>query len=128
MVRLRILLADDHKMFAQGLQSLFQNEFDLVGTVENGQALVDAARILAPDVIIVDISMPVMNGFDAVRQLKKDGSTAKIIFLTMHADEGLVAEALRCGASGYVLKQSVGEELQSAIPQVSEGRVRREEQ
>jgi len=119
----RILLADDHKMFAQGLRSLFQNEYDLVASVENGQALVDAASILAPDVIIVDISMPVLNGFDAVRQLKKEGCTAKIIFLTMHADEGLVAEALRCGASGYVLKQSVGEELMSAITQVSEGKV-----
>src|SRR5687767_5269706 len=123
MRRLRIILADDHKMFAEGLRSLFQNEYELVASVENGQALVDAARILAPDVIIVDISMPVMNGFDAVRQLKKEGSTAKIIFLTMHADEGLVAEALRCGASGYVLKQSVGEELTSAITQVSEGKV-----
>src|SRR5688572_1062307 len=123
MRRLRILLADDHKMFAQGLRSLFQNEYDLLPTVENGQALVEAARILDPDVIIVDISMPVMNGFDAVRQLKKDGSTAKIVFLTMHADEGLVAEAMRCGASGYVLKQSVGEELMSAITQVSEGKV-----
>ena len=123
MRRLRIILADDHKMFAQGLRSLFQNEYELLASVENGQALVDAARILAPDVIIVDISMPVMNGFDAVRQLKKDGSTAKIVFLTMHADEGLVAEALRCGASGYVLKQSVGEELMSAITQVSEGKV-----
>jgi len=123
MRRLRILLADDHKMFAQGLRSLFQNEYELLATVENGQALVEAARVLDPDVIIVDISMPVMNGFDAARQLKKEGSTAKIIFLTMHADEGLVAEALRCGASGYVLKQSVGEELQSAITQVSEGRV-----
>ncbi|HEY5885125.1 MAG TPA: response regulator transcription factor [Pyrinomonadaceae bacterium] len=123
MRRLRILLADDHKMFAQGLRSLFQNEYDLVATVENGQALVDAAKILAPDVIIVDISMPVLNGFDAVRLLKKQGTTAKIIFLTMHADEGLVAEALRCGASGYVLKQSVGEELMSAITQVSEGKI-----
>src|SRR5687768_18500843 len=123
MRRLRILMADDHKMFAQGLRSLFQNEFELLATVENGQALVEAARILNPDVIIVDISMPVMNGFDAVRQLKKEGCRAKIVFLTMHADEGLVAEALRCGASGYVLKQSVGEELMSAITQVSEGKV-----
>ncbi|HKO61715.1 MAG TPA: response regulator transcription factor [Pyrinomonadaceae bacterium] len=123
MRRLRILLADDHKMFAQGLRSLFQNEYELLASVENGQALVDAASILNPDIIIVDISMPVMNGFDAVRQLKKDGSSAKIIFLTMHADEGLVEEALRCGASGYVLKQSVGEELMSAITQVSEGKI-----
>jgi DNA-binding NarL/FixJ family response regulator len=122
MRRARILLADDHKMFAQGLETLLQDEFELLATVEDGQALVDAAIRLAPDVIVVDISMPVLNGFDAVRQLKKKGSKAKIIFLTMHAGTSLVAEAIRCGASGYVLKQSAGEELISAITQVSEGK------
>ena len=118
MSRTRILLADDHKMFAQGLETLLQDEFELLATVENGQDLVDAAIRLSPDVIVVDISMPVLNGFDAVRQLKKKGSSAKIIFLTMHAGTSLVAEAIRCGASGYVLKQSAGEELISAITQV----------
>ena len=122
MSRLRILLADDHKMFSQGLRSLFQDDYDLI-TVEDGQALVDVAGGLDPDIIIVDISMPVLNGFDAVRKLKKEGCSAKIIFLTMHADADLVAEALRCGASGYVLKQSVGEELMAAIAQVLEGKV-----
>ncbi len=123
MRRPKILLADDHKMFAQGLRSLFEDDFELLATVEDGQALVEAASRLNPDIIIVDISMPVLNGFDAARQLKKAGCKAKIIFLTMHADAGLVAEALRCGASGYVLKQSVGEELISAITQVGEGKV-----
>jgi len=122
MSRPKILLADDHKMFAQGLKSLLQDEFELLATVENGQALVDAAIRLAPDVIVVDISMPLLNGFDAVRELKKEGTSAKIIFLTMHSDMGLVLEALRCGASGYVLKQSAGEELISAITQVFEGK------
>ena len=122
MSRLKILLADDHKMFSQALRSLFQDEYELT-TVEDGQALVDVAGRLDPDVIIVDISMPVLNGFDAVRKLKKDGCSAKVIFLTMHADADLVAEALRCGASGYVLKQSVGEELIAAITQVLEGKV-----
>ena len=122
MSRPKILLADDHKMFSQGLRSLLQDDYDLV-TVENGQALVDIAGGLDPDIIIVDISMPVLNGFDAVRKLKKEGCSAKIIFLTMHADADLVAEALRCGASGYVLKQSVGEELIEAITQVLEGKV-----
>ncbi|MFZ0060857.1 MAG: response regulator transcription factor, partial [Pyrinomonadaceae bacterium] len=117
MSRLRILLADDHKMFSQGLRSLFQDDYELI-TVEDGQALVDVAGGLDPDIIIVDISMPVLNGFDAVRKLKKEGCSAKIIFLTMHADADLVAEALRCGASGYVLKQSVGEELVAAIARV----------
>jgi DNA-binding NarL/FixJ family response regulator len=121
MKRPRILLADDHKMFAQGLRSLLEDEFELVGTVTDGQALIEAARELDPDVIVVDISMPVLNGLDAVRQLKKEGTPARIIFLTMHADDSLVAEAFRCGGSGYVLKQSAGEELISAIGQVLAG-------
>lgn len=121
MVRTKIILADDHKMFLQGLQSLLEDEFDLVGIVGNGQALVEAAQRVDADVIIVDISMPVLNGFDAVRQLKEQGITAKIIFLTMHADDRLLAEAFRCGGSGYVLKQSAGEELTLAIKQVLAG-------
>jgi DNA-binding NarL/FixJ family response regulator len=121
MSRPKILLADDHTMFAQGLQSLLEDEFELVGTVADGQALVEAAHQLDLDVIIVDISMPGLNGFDAVRQLKKEDMPAKIIFLTMHADDSLVAEAFRCGGSGYVLKQSAGEELISAIGQVLAG-------
>jgi DNA-binding NarL/FixJ family response regulator len=122
MGRPKILLADDHKMFAQGLESLLQDEFELLATVEDGQALVDAAVRLKPDIIIADISMPVLNGFDAVRRLKKKGVLARIVFLTMHADNALVAEAIRCGASGYVLKQSAGEELLLAVRQVFEGR------
>jgi len=121
MSRPKILLADDHKMFAQGLQSFLEDEFELVGTVADGQALVEAAHELDPDVIVVDISMPVLNGFDAVRQLKKEGMPAKIIFLTMHADDSLVVEAFRCGGSGYVLKQSAGEELITAIELVLAG-------
>jgi DNA-binding NarL/FixJ family response regulator len=121
MKRTRILLADDHKMFAQGLKALLEDEFELVGTVENGQALVDAAAQLAPDVIVVDISMPLMNGLDAIRKLKEKGLSAKVIFLTMHADDRLLAEAFRCGGLGYVLKQSAGEELILAIKQVLAG-------
>ena len=121
MNRPRVLLADDHTMFSQGLQSLLEDDFDLVGAVADGEALVEAARRLNPDVIIVDISMPMMNGLDAVRQLKKDGATAKIIFLTMHADDRLLAEAFRCGGSGYVLKQSAGEELITGIGKVLAG-------
>lgn len=117
----RVLLADDHRMFVQGLQNLLEDEFELVGTVSDGQALIDAAHELDPDVIVVDISMPVLNGLDAVRRLKKEGTAARIIFLTMHLDESLIAEAFRCGASGYVLKQSAGDELISAIRQVLAG-------
>jgi DNA-binding NarL/FixJ family response regulator len=117
----RILLADDHKMFAQGLQSLLEDEFDLVGTVGDGQALLDAARQLKPDVIVVDISMPVLNGLEAVRQLKAEGVKARIIFLTMHSDDRLLAEAFKCGGVGYVLKQSAGDELILAIRKVLAG-------
>ena len=117
----RVLVADDHMMFAQGLEGLLRDEVELLGTVNDGLALVDAAKRLKPDLIIVDISMPLLNGFDAVRRLKKEGSDAKIIFLTMHNDDGLVAEAFHCGGSGYVLKQSAGEELVNAIREVAQG-------
>jgi len=121
MSRTRILIADDHKMFAQGLQGLLEEEFELLGTVADGQALVDAAKIMQPDIIVVDISMPLLNGLDAVRRLKDEGSTAKVIFLTMHADDRLLAEAFRCGGAAYVLKQSAGEDLIHAIKQVLAG-------
>ncbi len=121
MSRTKVLLADDHQMFSQGLQALLEDEFELLGTVADGQALVEAAERLDPDVIVVDISMPVLNGLDAVRQLKALGVRAKIIFLTMHADDRLLAEAFRCGGTGYVLKQSAGEELILAIRQVLAG-------
>lgn len=121
MKRIRLLLADDHMLFAQGLQSLLHDEFELLGTVGNGKDLVDATHRLNPDLILVDISMPVLNGFDAVRRIRQDGNLAKVIFLTMHDDETLVAEAFRCGGSGYVLKQAAGEELVTAIKEVAQG-------
>ena len=121
MERIRLLLADDHVMFAEGLQSLLCEEFDLLDTVVNGKELVEEALELSPEVILVDISMPVLNGFDAVREIRKRGSEAKIIFLTMHNDATLLAEAFRCGASGYILKQAAGEELMNAIREVAQG-------
>jgi DNA-binding NarL/FixJ family response regulator len=121
MKRTRLLIADDHVMFAQGLQSLLRDEFDLLGTAGNGEELVEATLRLQPDVILVDISMPVLNGFDAVRSIKANGSDAKIIFLTMHDDATLLSEAFRCGASGYILKQAAGEELVNAIKEVAQG-------
>jgi len=122
MDRIRLLLADDHVMFAQGLKSLLGDEFELLGTAENGEQLVEATLRFHPDVILVDISMPVLNGFDAVRKIKALGREARIIFLTMHDDATLLAEAFRCGASGYVLKQAAGEELVNAIREVAQGR------
>ena len=121
MTRPTILIADDHKMFAQGLAGLLEDEFDLVGSVENGQALLDEALRLKPDLIIVDISMPVLNGLDAVRRLSHNNTGAKVVFLTMHADTRLLREAFQCGGAGYVLKQSAGEELLFALRQVMSG-------
>ena len=111
----RILLADDHIIVSQGLQSLLEGEFEVVGIVTNGRALIDAAKRLKPDAIVADISMPIMNGIDAVRQLRLGGETAKVVFLTMHNDPQIALEAFRAGATGYVLKQSAGDELIAAI-------------
>ena len=121
MNRIRLILADDHTMFAEGLKSLLDEEFELLGAVGNGLDLVDMTQRLDPEVIIVDISMPVLSGFDAIRRIKENGSRAKVIFLTMHDDDTLVEEAFRCGGSGYVLKQAAGEELVEAIKQVAQG-------
>jgi len=122
MSKTSVLLADDHTIVAEGLRSLLEGEFEFVGTVGDGRALLDAARKLKPDVIVADISMPLLNGLDAARQLKRDGSTAKIVFLTMHVEAQLAAEAFRAGASGYLLKSSAGEELITAIHEVVKGR------
>ena len=117
----RVLLADDHTIVAEGLRSLLEGEFEFVGAVSDGRALLDAAQKLKPDVIVADISMPLLNGLDAARHLKRDGVTAKIVFLTMHAEAQLAAEAFRAGASGYLLKSSAGEELIAAIHEVIKG-------
>jgi DNA-binding NarL/FixJ family response regulator len=122
MTRPTILIADDHKMFAQGLAALLEDEFELVGIVDNGQALIDEVDRLNPDLILVDISMPVLNGLDAVRRLAQKHVAAKVVFLTMHSDTRLLREAFQCGGVGYVLKQSAGEELLFALRQVIAGR------
>ena len=118
----KVLLADDHVIVAQGLELLLKDSFNLVGTVRDGRALLEAAARLKPDVIIADISMPLLNGLDAVRQLKSDGIEAKVIILTMHADPHLAADAFRAGASAFVLKNSAGEELIQAIHEILQGR------
>lgn len=122
MRRVRVLLADDHTIVVEGLQSLLKDHFDLVGTVGDGRQLVDAARKLRPDIIVTDLSMPGMSGLDALRQLKAERLDARVIFLTMHADAGIATEALRAGAAGFLLKQSAGDELIAAIEDVLQGR------
>ncbi len=121
MTRPRVLLADDHKIVAEGLRSLLEPEFELVGTVEDGRALIAAAKTLHPDVIVADISMPLLNGIEAVRQIKRSGNKAKVIFLTMHLDAAYVARALDAGALGFVPKHSASSELITAIHEALKG-------
>ena len=115
MRKIRVLLADDHKIVLEGLKSLLEPEFDLVGIVEDGRALVKEAERLHPDVIVADISMPLLNGIDAVRQIKKTDDRIKVVFLTMHPDVAYATMAFEAGASGYVLKRSASRELITAI-------------
>jgi len=110
-------------MVAEGLGRLISEVADLVGRVADGRQLVDSARRLKPDIIISDVSMPVMSGLDALRQLKAEGSQARFIFLTVHTEAQLAAEAMRAGASGYLLKAAAGEELFEAIRAAMAGRI-----
>ena len=116
-----ILLADDHQIVLDGLRGLLEEDFELVGSVTNGRDLVDAATRLQPDVVVADISMPLLNGIDAVKKLYENGSGAKVVFLTMHPDQTYATRALQAGASGYVLKHSASDELVTAIRQVLRG-------
>jgi DNA-binding NarL/FixJ family response regulator len=115
MRRTRILLADDHAMICTAFQKLLEPEYEVVGCVGDGRALVEAAAALKPDLVLVDVGMPLLNGLDAVRELKKLTPGVKIIFLTMNPDPDIASEALRIGASGYVLKTSQEEELLKAV-------------
>jgi DNA-binding NarL/FixJ family response regulator len=122
MAKTRIVLAEDHALVAQGFQALLKDSFDLVGVVNDGRALLDAVENLRPDVIVADISMPLLNGLDAIRQIRSRRPDAKVVVLTMHKEPELAAEALRAGALGYMLKISPVEELIGAIRQVAQGR------
>ena len=115
MQKTKVLLADDHTVVAQGIQALLKEEFELVGLVHDGRALLEAAVELRPDIIVTDISMPNLNGIDAIRQIRARQPDAKVVVLTMHRDTEMAVEAFRAGASGYVLKVSPGEELITAI-------------
>jgi len=118
----KILLADDHKIIIDGLRRLLTDKFEVVGAVTDGMMVVETAKKTCPDLVLLDITMPLMNGLDAARVLQNEVPNAKIIFLTMHADSYFVLEAFRVGASGYLLKQSAGDELLTAIHQVLLGR------
>ncbi len=118
-----VLLAEDHAIVAEGLAALLKDRFELVGTVNDGRALVAAADRLRPDVIVTDISMPLLNGLDAVRKIKAKLPKTKVVVLTMHGDPQLAVQAFRAGASAYLLKISSGEELGKAIDEALQGRV-----
>jgi DNA-binding NarL/FixJ family response regulator len=122
MKRLRLLLADDHDIVIEGLRRVLDHPgFEIVGVVSDGRSLLRAAEDLQPDVIITDVTMPLLNGIEAVRQIREDNRSVKIVFLTMHPDVTFATEALAAGASGYVLKNSAGEELVTAIREAMKG-------
>ena len=123
MRRARVLLADDHRLVAEGLKSLLEEEFDLLAVVEDGRQLVEVAKRLRPDVIVADITMPHLNGIDALMQLKKDNPEVRVVFLTMHKDAAYARRALEAGACGYVLKHSAQAELFLAVHAALEGKV-----
>jgi DNA-binding NarL/FixJ family response regulator len=122
MRRPRLLLADDHALFVSAIERLLADECTIVGHVHDGRAVIAAAEQLVPDVILLDIGMPELNGLEVARRLSQILPTAKLVFLTMHEDPDLAAEAFRAGASAYLLKRSAATELSTAIREVMEGR------
>lgn len=118
----RVLLADDHEEFLAAVVRHLEPHFEIVRTVGNGRTLLDAAARLAPDVIVLDISMPVMNGVEAARRLRAAGTSAKIVFLTVHADQDYVRAALGTGALGYVLKSELASDLLPCLREALQGR------
>lgn len=122
MTRARILLADDHKGMRDRVVRLLEREFEMLEPVQDGRALLEAASRLKPDVCLMDISMPLINGIEAAAQLKESGSKAKIIFLTIHEDPDFLVAALKAGASGYVVKPRMSSDLRAAVKEVLAGR------
>jgi DNA-binding NarL/FixJ family response regulator len=120
--RSRVLIADDHNLVAELCKRLLETEFNVVGTVSDGRALVLAAAELKPDVVVLDIAMPILNGLDAGRQLKEMLPTIKLVYLTMNPDADLAAEAFRRGASGYLLKTCAAAEMVVSVREVLRGK------
>ncbi|MGB9073538.1 MAG: response regulator transcription factor [Terriglobales bacterium] len=121
-MKTRILLGDDHAFILDGIRAVLQVQYEVVGQAQDGRALVDAAERLQPDVVILDISMPLLNGFEAALQIKKSRPQVKLIFLSQHLNPAYLRQALKLGASGYVLKSGATGELHQAISEVLRGR------
>jgi DNA-binding NarL/FixJ family response regulator len=121
MARTRILLADDHQMLLDALKRILEPRYEVVGTVRDGRTLLEAADRLQPDVVVVDIGMPQLNGLDAARRLKRSIPKAKLVFMTMNEDPDMVGEAFRAGGSAFLLKQAAVFELTDAIDKVLKG-------
>jgi DNA-binding NarL/FixJ family response regulator len=117
----RLLLADDHAIVREGLSRLLESDFQIIGTVGDGRALLEAAQKLKPDVIVADLSMPLLNGLEALRQLQRANLRCKVVILSMHADVEFASEALRMGASAYVVKHSASPSLSRAIRRALDG-------
>jgi len=115
LMKARILLADDHPRFPEMEARLLEPEFEIVGKVANGQALIEEAMRLKPDIIITDISMPILDGIEAVDRLKESGCTSRFVFLSVHSDTDFVRRCLSTGALGYVVKSRIASELVPAI-------------
>ena len=122
MKRARVILADDHTLLLEAFQKLLADEYEVVAIVSDGRALVEQATALKPDIAIVDVSMPLLNGLDAGRQLKESVPAIRLVFLTMNEDPELAAEAFRVGASAYLLKRSAASELRTALREVLRSR------
>ncbi len=122
MSRPRVLLADDHALLVGAFEKLLAPEYDVVGGVADGRAAIAAAETLQPDVVVLDVSMPVLNGLDAGREIRRRWPRIKLVFVTMNEDPDLAAEAFRIGASAYILKRSAASELQLAIREALVGR------
>jgi DNA-binding NarL/FixJ family response regulator len=120
--RVRVLLADDHRILVEGLKSLLVPEFDLIGVVEDGRAMVEAAKALKPEVIVADITMPQLNGIEALEEVRKFDPNVRVIFLTMHRDVAYARRALEAGAAGFVPKNSALRELVLAVRAAAQGR------
>jgi DNA-binding NarL/FixJ family response regulator len=118
----RVLLADDHESVLSGARALLELEFDVVGAVADGEALVRAAEELKPDVMVVDVEMPVLNGIEAARRLKSIHPEGKIVFMSIYGTPAIIQEALSTGALGYVLKVSADDDLVEAVREALQGR------